>query len=62
MIEVQLWGAGGGGGWYSPTSGATTVNFGGGAGGYTTCSISVTPGTQLTVLVGQGGSGYTETY
>ena len=50
-IKVKMWGAGGAGvdaNYYPNQSG-------GGAGGYTTGTIAVTPGQVLTVVVGQGG-------
>eukprot|EP00961_Rhodomonas_salina_P149751 2016213-Rhodomonas_salina.1 len=51
-LEVFLWGAGGGG---------NILGVGrswGGAGGYTRCTISVTPGEQLHVFVGGRGEQY----
>ena len=51
-LSVKIWGAGGGGGRDSHK---------GGAGGYTSGNLSVTPGESLTIIVGQGGiihSGY----
>jgi alpha-tubulin suppressor-like RCC1 family protein len=48
-IEVQMWGGGGGGGYYAVSAG--------GAGAYVDGHLSVTPGEQLTILVGGGGSG-----
>lgn len=48
-VTAKIWGAGGGGNNY----GATTY---GGAGGYTTGTIAVTPGETLTVVVGCGGT------
>ena len=47
-INVKLWGAGGG----KPGGVAAT----GGAGGFASATLSVTPGTQLTIIVGQGGN------
>ena len=44
-LSVKLWGAGGGGTGYS-----------GGAGGFVTGTISVTPGETLTIVVGGGGA------
>ncbi len=48
-VNVKMWGGGGGG---------VNVNFNtprGGGGGYTTANLAVTPGENLTVIVGQGG-------
>jgi hypothetical protein len=50
-ITVKMWGAGGGGG----SIGSWTFGFEGGAGGYSQGVIAVTPGQQLTVVVGGGG-------
>jgi hypothetical protein len=50
-VTVKMWGAGGGGG----GAGGWNEGFRGGGGGYTTGTISVTPGETLTVVVGQGG-------
>jgi len=49
-IRFKIWGAGGGKGGYS-------LNFAGGAGGYTSGEIVVNPGAQYVVVVGQGGLG-----
>mgnify|MGYP003350268068 CR=1 FL=1 len=48
-LRVKVWGAGGAGrtGSYD--------NFSGGSGGFTTTKLSVTPGEQLSVVVGGGG-------
>lgn len=51
-INVKMWGAGGGGG----VAGGWSYGFAGGGGGYTTADLSVTPGQQLTVMVGNGGT------
>jgi hypothetical protein len=48
-LLVKLWGAGGGGATYD-TSDSSLVNYGGGAGGYTQCYLSVTPGQTLSVV------------
>lgn len=50
-LQVRAWGAGGGGSnnvWWPSTTG-------GGGGGYVQGRLAVTPGTNLTVRVGQGG-------
>lgn len=47
---VKLWGAGGG-----ATTQASPYNDYGGAGGFTTATIPVTPGQTLAIIVGQGG-------
>ncbi|MGK0346063.1 MAG: hypothetical protein ACI855_002135 [Myxococcota bacterium] len=51
-LLVKMWGGGGGGG----APGGWTQGFRGGAGGYTTAYITVTPGETLTMMVGQGGA------
>lgn len=51
-VTVYMWGAGGGSG--NPATGSS-YGFYGGAGGYTSGTISVTPGTTYSILVGQGG-------
>lgn len=51
-IKVRVWAGGGGGG-----AGDTHGGGGGGGGGYAEGIITVTPGTALTVTVGQGGAG-----
>ncbi len=50
-INVQLWGAGGGGG----RADATHLNSGG-SGGYVAGTLSVTPSSTLTIIVGRGGN------
>lgn len=50
-ITVKMWGAGGGSGNYAPNS------QGGGAGGFTSGTINVTPGEILYYIVGGGGLG-----
>ena len=50
IVTVQSWGAGGGNG----PSGVT-----GGAGGYASGIVSVTPGEELTIIAGGGGHGWT---
>lgn len=52
-IRVKMWGAGGGGG----DKGGWTYGYAGGGGGYTAADLNVTPGQNLTVMVGQGGLG-----
>jgi|GEM_PF-1211667 len=52
-LTAKLWGAGGGAGTPSSTYGSTYTA--GGAGGFTSATLSVAPGTVLTVMVGQGG-------
>jgi len=44
QLDVKVWGAGGGG----------PVNYGQN-GGFTSCSLPVTPGEALTIIVGEGG-------
>ncbi len=52
-LIVKAWGAGGGGG-----GGSSNGDGGnGGGGGYTQSTLSVTPGENLTVTVGEGGGG-----
>ena len=50
-LTVYIWGAGGGGG-FGPGGGGS----GGGAGAYVEGNLTVTPGSSLTIIVGQGGS------
>ena len=50
-LTVHLWGAGGGGGF-----GPGGAGSGGGAGAYVEGNLTVTPGSSLTIIVGQGGS------
>ena len=50
VLFVKLWGAGGGGSNWNEGG-----VFGGGAGGYTSCYLSVTPGEELLIIVGGGG-------
>jgi hypothetical protein len=57
---VELWGAGGGGGGGGLVSGAVPAGYGGAAGAagtYTRTVIDVTPGSTLTVTLGDGGPG-----
>jgi hypothetical protein len=51
-IKVKIWGGGGGGG----NLGGWTYGFPGGGGGYTIGKLAVTPGQNLTVMVGAGGT------
>ncbi|MFS8130858.1 MAG: beta strand repeat-containing protein [Candidatus Dojkabacteria bacterium] len=51
-IRVKIWGGGGAGG----NPGSWTQGYPGGGGGYTTADIEVTPGQNLNVMVGAGGS------
>ena len=53
-IDVSGWGAGGGGG-FCESSGRLGIGFTGSGGAYAICTIPVTPGETLTVIVGQGG-------
>ncbi|GAB5389644.1 MAG: hypothetical protein Alpg2KO_26120 [Alphaproteobacteria bacterium] len=53
-VAVAIWGAGGGGG--GCTQGSTHSTFSGGAGGYTTGELVVTPGETLNMVVGGGGA------
>lgn len=57
-ITVKLWGAGGGSGSNYSTTQYPNVGCGG-AGGFVSGTLSVTPGEKLTVIVGQGGIGGT---
>ncbi|QNP74703.1 DUF11 domain-containing protein [Streptomyces roseirectus] len=50
-LNVQVWGAGGGG----DNASYYTGQVGGAGGGYTTGTVAVTPGQALTVTAGQGG-------
>ena len=50
-IDIQAWGAGGGGSDFD----YWRTNSGGGGGGFATGTLSVTPGQQLTIVVGSGG-------
>ncbi len=52
-VQVELWGAGGGGGIEGPILGG----YGGGGGAVLTAIVPVTSGTVVTVTVGQGGQG-----
>jgi len=51
-IWVKLWGGAGGGG----AAGGWSQGFPGGAGGFSSAKIPVTPGESLVVMVGQGGA------
>ncbi len=51
-IRVKMWGGGGGGG----HPGGWSYGFPGGGGGYTTGKMAVTPGQNLTIMVGAGGT------
>lgn len=51
-LNVKMWGAGGGGGY----AGGWWYGYAGGGGGYTQATVSVTPGQQYMVMVGQGGN------
>ena len=57
-LTAKLWGAGGSGG--SNALGGAFIGGKGGAGGYATGTIAVTPGETLNLVVGQGG-GYSFT-
>ena len=50
-IQVQLWGAGGGGSFR-----LNQYSYGGGSGGFSECFLDVTPGETLGLVVGGGGS------
>lgn len=50
VLFVKLWGAGGGGSNWNEYG-----EFGGGAGGFTSCYLSATPGEELFIIVGGGG-------
>jgi len=52
---VEIWGAGGGGGFLN--NAGPYWGCGGGAGGYAKAFLQLTPGTNYTVTVGQGGTG-----
>jgi hypothetical protein len=51
-ITTEMWGGGGGGG----NAGGWNYGYPGGGAGYTTATLSVTPGQTLTVMVGAGGT------
>ena len=53
-VTIKAWGAGGGGSSQGYTYPYVTA---GGGGGYATGTLTVTPGQQLTVIVGQGAGG-----
>ena len=52
-LDVEVWGAGGGGAWADGITGYAA----GGGGGYARKLCAVTPGQQVTVTVGAGGNG-----
>lgn len=52
-LQVKMWGPGGGNGCYA--------SYTAGAGGFTSGTISVTPGEELLLIVGGGGAGVTGT-
>lgn len=54
-LTIECWGSGGGGG----ASGDNVGGGGGGGGGYSSAIVSVTPGQNLSVVVGCGGFGGT---
>lgn len=56
QITVEVWGGGGGGGG-SPDAGGAAFGHGGGGGGYGRQIVTVTPGTNLSITVGAGGTG-----
>lgn len=58
-INVKVWGAGGGGG-FNVNLGANAISAGG-SGGYVSGNIPVTPGQNLLVQVGQGGTSFSST-
>ena len=53
-LTVEAWGAGGGGG--KSTAANNNAGGGGGGGGYARSSLTVTPGSSITVNVGTGGT------
>lgn len=56
-IQVDAWGGGGAGGGTGATGGTIRTGGGGGGGAYTkNASVSVTPGTSYTIVVGAGGT------
>jgi hypothetical protein len=57
QVIVECWGGGGGGGFARNNNGA--AGGGGGGGGYSISTVSVAPGTNITVTVGAGGAGGT---
>lgn len=67
QVYVELWGAGGGGGGaidVKPSSGtnkASTSGASGGCGGYAASILDVTPGESLSITVGLGGTGGSNT-
>ena len=56
VLDMKLWGAGGGAGYPKDLS-APTQNNQGGSGGFTSVSLAVTPGEVLDVVVAAGGAG-----
>ena len=49
LLYVKLWGGGGSGGTYNSGAG-----FAGGGGGFTSCTLAVTPGQTINILVAGG--------
>ena len=56
-VKVKMWGAGGGA---ASTQSGTDHGYGGGGGAHITTTVSLTPGTSYTVVVGAGGAGATQ--
>jgi len=56
-VIVELWGGGGGGGLaFLDTDGLAGAGGGGGGGAYAKTNFAVTPGTQTTITIGEGGN------
>lgn len=53
VITVKLWGAGGAS--TSAVSNMNGVSFAGGSGAFISCNMAVNPGSNVNMLVGQGG-------
>lgn len=54
-MSMKLWGAGGAGGSASPTIKPNSKAFSGGSGGFVSCTMNITPGRTVSLVVGQGG-------
>lgn len=56
-ITVEVWGAGGGGGYSYFSGGIANIGGGGGAGGYSKAKVKIIPGKRYIIAVGKGGTG-----
>lgn len=56
-IHVELWGAGGGGGGGGDACGNDQGGGGGGSGGYSVGDLEVNPGDEISISIGQSGTG-----